>query len=93
MTAEATTRCIAGRVVLTVKATNRDQVPVALEMTSASGTKSFASVAPGRNASHAFSTRATSVPAGEVTVTATATVDGAPVTTTVRAAHPAATCG
>jgi hypothetical protein len=93
VTAEASTRCIAGKVVVTVKATNHEQVPVAIEMTTASGAKSFAAVAPGRNASHAFTTRATSVPAGEATVTATAVVDGAPVSTTVRAPHPAATCG
>ena len=36
---------------------------------------------------------ALSVPAAEVVVTATATVDGEPVTTTVRAPHPAASCG
>ena len=93
VTAEASTRCIAGKVVVTVKATNREQVPVGIEMTTPHGTTSFAAVAPGRNASHAFTTRATSVPAGEAVVTATATVDGAPVTTTVRAPHPAASCG
>lgn len=91
--AEATTRCIAGKVVVTVKATNRDDVPVAVEMVGAHGTKSFASVAPGKNATHAFTTRAASIPAGAVAVTATAAGADAPAPTTVTAAHPAASCG
>ena len=70
-----------------------DDVPVALRMESASGTKTVAALAPGATTSHAFTTRAASVPAAEVVVTATAVLDGEPVTTTVRAPHPAASCG
>ncbi|PPH39043.1 1,4-beta-xylanase [Rathayibacter sp. AY1E3] len=93
VTAAAATRCIAGKVVVTVRATNADDVPVVLRMESASGTKTVAALAPGATTSHAFTTRAASVPAAEVVVTATATLDGEPVTTTVRAPHPAASCG
>ncbi|NQX12228.1 discoidin domain-containing protein [Microbacteriaceae bacterium VKM Ac-2855] len=88
----ASTRCVAGKVTLTVQATNGSAVPVDLNVTSGYGSKQFTAVAPGKNASAAFSTRAVSVPAGEVTVTATATLNGAPVTTVVPAAYPARSC-
>ncbi|ROS30088.1 type I phosphodiesterase/nucleotide pyrophosphatase [Rathayibacter sp. PhB127] len=92
VTATASTRCLAGRAVVTVQARNDDAVPVALTAASAFGTRTFAPLAPGRTTSHAFSTRAVSVPAGAVEVVATATVDGAPATTTVRAPYSATTC-
>ncbi|WP_067879838.1 glycosyl hydrolase family 95 catalytic domain-containing protein [Agromyces aureus] len=88
-----TTRCIAGKVVLTVRATNGEDVPVSIDLASAFGTKSFAAVDPGRNAVHVFTTRATSVAAGSVDVTAEAEVDGEPSTVTLQAEYPAATCG
>lgn len=88
----ASTRCVAGKVTLTVVATNGSGVPVDLTVTSAHGSKQFTAVGPGKNASAAFSTRAASVPAGEVTVTATATVNGAPVSTVIPAAYPARSC-
>ena len=83
-------RIIGGKVALTVRATNNEAVPVAMTIASAYGTKSFAAIAPGKNATHVFSTRKTSVPAGTVTVTATATIDGAPVTATIDTAYAAA---
>lgn len=86
--ATATTRCVAGKVVLTVVATNRDSVPVAVTVTSAYGAKSFAAVAPGKNASAAFTTRLAAVPAGSASVTATA----GDATVTVPAAYPALSC-
>ncbi|MFD4422372.1 family 20 glycosylhydrolase [Agromyces sp. NPDC058484] len=92
VSAVASTRCIAGKVFVSAKATNNEDVPVALTIESAYGTKSFASVAPGKNAVHAFTTRAASVPAGSVTARATATVDGVPVTVSVDAPYEAASC-
>ncbi|WP_139415551.1 family 20 glycosylhydrolase [Agromyces laixinhei] len=88
----ASTRCIAGKVYVSAKATNSEDVPLALTIESAYGTKSFASVAPGKSAVHAFTTRAADVPAGTVTFDATATIDGASVTTSIDAAYDAATC-
>ncbi|NQX13779.1 glycoside hydrolase family 127 protein [Microbacteriaceae bacterium VKM Ac-2855] len=90
--ATASSRCVAGKVVLTVVATNRDTVPVNLAVTSAWGSSSFTAVAPGKNASAAFTTRAASITAGEATVRATATVDGRAVTTTVTAPYTARSC-
>jgi len=93
VTAAASTRCVAGKVVLTVVATNGDTVPMDVTVTSAAGTKSFAGVKAGANASAAFTVRAAQLAAGEATVTATATVAGAPVTSTLKAPYAARTCG
>lgn len=89
VSAVAAARCVAGKVVLTVTATNRDSAPVSLAVSSAHGSKSIAAVAPGKSASAAFTTRATSIPAGSATVTATAGT----ATVTVPAAYPALACG
>ncbi|MCJ1699380.1 Ig-like domain-containing protein [Rathayibacter festucae] len=93
LTAAATTRCVAGKVVLTVVATNGDTVPMDVTVTSTAGTKSFAGVKAGSNASAAFTVRAAQLAAGEATVTATATVGGKSVTSTVKAPYAARTCG
>ncbi|MEF3404787.1 DUF1349 domain-containing protein [Agromyces sp. CCNWLW203] len=88
----AATRCIGGKVVLSVRATNGEAVPVSIAFASDYGTKSFAAVAPGKNAVHAFTTRQTSIPAGTVDVTAQASIDGQPVSVSLAAAYPANSC-
>jgi arabinoxylan arabinofuranohydrolase len=88
----ADTRCVAGRVMVTVQVSNNDSVPVAVEVESAYGSRSFPSVEPGKNAFHAFATRQATVPAGSVSVEATATVGGE-VTVPIEAAYDAASCG
>ncbi len=85
-------RCVAGKSVLSVQATNNEAVPVAVSIATPFGSKSFASVAAGKNAFQAFTTRLVSVPAGSATVTATATVAGAPVLVEVAAPYSAHTC-
>ncbi|SKB00352.1 arabinoxylan arabinofuranohydrolase [Agreia bicolorata] len=91
--ATAGSRCVAGKALLTVQVTNNDAVPVKLVIDSAYGSKTIATVAPTKNGSHAFTTRLASLPAGEVTVTASATVDGQPVSTVVPASYDAKPCG
>lgn len=91
--ATATTRCVAGKVTLTVKVSNNDDVPVTFAIESAYGSKQLASVAGGKSSSAAFSTRAATVAAGSAAVVATATVDGTKITVPVAAAYPATTCG
>jgi cytochrome c len=59
---------------------------------SAYGSKSFASVQPGKNAFHAFTTREVSVPAGSVSLEVSATVDGDEVTLPVDAGYDSASC-
>jgi O-glycosyl hydrolase len=92
VTAVATTRCVSRKVVITAQVTNTNTVPVSVTLTSPYGTKSFASVAPGTNASHAFSTRLRSVEAGAVAVQAQAVVNGAPATVSTNASYAATTC-
>ncbi|WP_225221536.1 galactose-binding domain-containing protein [Microbacterium gallinarum] len=90
ITATATTRCIAGKISLVVTATNADDEPLTLQLTSAYGTKKGVTVQPGKSVSQAFTTRAIGIAAGEAQVTAT-TAGGD--TATVDAAYPAASCG
>lgn len=90
--ATASTRCVGGKVVLTVVATNNAAVPVNVTVTSAHGTKSFTAIAPGKNASVAFTTRLAAIPAGAATVAATATVNGVPAARTIDAGYPARSC-
>lgn len=92
VTAVGGSRCVAGKVMPTVTVTNNDDVPVAVTATSSYSAKSFAAIAPGANGFHAFTTRLATVPAGTVTVVATATVDGQPVAVTQDVAYPALTC-
>ncbi|MDF2847131.1 MAG: ATP-binding protein, partial [Oerskovia sp.] len=67
----ASARCLAGKAYVAVRATNGEDVPVAIRLVTPFGTKEFPSVAPGANAYQSFATRATSVEAGTVTVEAT----------------------
>jgi hypothetical protein len=89
VTVVADTRCVAGRVALTVKTTNDGAAPVSLAISTAYGSKSVAVVQPGKSVSAAFSTRQASVPAGTVDVTVAAGGDSAAAS----ASYAAATCG
>lgn len=91
--AEATTRCVAGKVVLAVKVTNADDVPVAASVTTTFGSKSAISLAAGKSASNTFTTRAGSVPAAAAEVSVTGSIDGEEVSTTVEADYAAKSCG
>jgi hypothetical protein len=63
-------RCVAGRAYLAVRVVNTDEVAATVELSSPFGGKVFASVAPGKTAAHAFSTRLAAPPAGTVVVDA-----------------------
>lgn len=93
VTAVAGMRCVAGKVVQTLTVTNAEDLPVTATATGAYGSKTFASVAAGKSSSTTFSTRLAAIPAGTVSVTASAIVGGHPVTIETDAAYPAATCG
>lgn len=88
--AAATTRCVAGKVVVVTTVRNTDTVALDVTATSAYGAKSVA-LGAGDAASAAFSTRATSIAAGSVTVTAADPADAARAAT-VPAAYAAASC-
>lgn len=91
-TTTVSSRCLAGRVVLTVTVTNDESVPATAQIATPYGSKTLASLAGGRSASAAFSSRATSIEAGTVTVTASATIDGSPATTTTEVGYSARNC-
>ncbi|MEF3404588.1 discoidin domain-containing protein [Agromyces sp. CCNWLW203] len=88
-----TSRCIGGKALLSVRALNGESLPLGLTFSTDYGTKSFAAVAPGKNAVHAFTTRLAELPAGAVEVTATAQVDGSTVSYSTAAPYDARSCG
>lgn len=89
VTVTADTRCVAGKVTLTVKTTNAGSTPVGVAVSTTYGSKSFATVQPGKSASAAFATRTGSVSAGTVEVDVTAAGKSAEAS----ASYSAASCG
>ena len=89
---EASSRCLAGKAYVAVRATNTGAVPADVTLTTPFGERSFTAVAPGASAYQSFASRATSVPEGVVTVSGTAVVDGIPVTTAYDVAVDARAC-
>ncbi|WP_335987652.1 family 43 glycosylhydrolase [Glycomyces sp. MUSA5-2] len=83
-------RCVAGKVVLTVQVGNDSDRTVGLRVSTPYGDKTFRALGSGGVLSSAFTTRAAAVAAGTVTVTATDT-DGNSFTRTT--AYAAASCG
>ncbi|MET2010675.1 immunoglobulin-like domain-containing protein [Microbacterium chocolatum] len=63
-------RCLAGKVLLTVSVTNDEDHPVAVQIETVYGVKTIARLESGRASSHAFTSRQVAAPAGDVTVTA-----------------------
>ena len=92
LTATVQARCIGTKAVLAVTARNDEAVPMSITFTSAYGTKSFAAVAAGKNATHVFTTRLADLPAGAVTIDAAATIDGQERTATTTEAFAAKSC-
>ncbi|GAA3037622.1 family 43 glycosylhydrolase [Microbacterium dextranolyticum] len=89
VTATATTRCVAGKVVLAVSVTGDPATPVTAAITTPAGTRTL-SVGAGKTATAAVSTRAASFDAGQAEVVATA-ADGSRVS--VSAPYTARSCG
>jgi subtilisin family serine protease len=90
VTAEA--RCLAGRAYVAVRVLNESGATADVSVTTPYGAKTFADVADGKNAYQAFAVRAASVEAGDVTVEATAEVDGVEVSTSYDAEFEALSC-
>lgn len=91
VSAVATSRCVAGKAVLAVTATNESDEPVAVDIETPYGAKQVASLAAGASASASFSSRLVALPAGTATVTATGADPSA--TDTVSAGYAARSCG
>lgn len=88
LTATATTRCLTGKVTETVSVTNADDVTATVTVAGRYGSKTV-SIAAGKSASVSFTTRAASIAADPVSITATAS-DGRSHSSTVTVA--AVTC-
>ncbi|WP_200802663.1 outer membrane protein assembly factor BamB family protein [Agromyces cerinus] len=93
MDVTAESRCAGPKAKLSVKVVNAEEVPIDVSIATEFGDKSFDGVAPGEKAFHPFSTRKQVLPAGEVTVTATAEIDGEDVTTTRYVEYERRSCG
>jgi len=65
---------------------------MSIALNTAHGTKSFATVLPGEKAFHPFTTQATSVPSGEVTVEVVAEIGGQQLTSTRSVDYDATDC-
>src|SRR5690625_4234052 len=85
-------RCVVGRTVQVVTVTNGEQAPVSVTVSTPHGQRALRSLAAGRGAPAALTTRLVEVPAGVATVTATADLDGEPVTVTREVDYPATSC-
>ncbi|MBD5785525.1 family 43 glycosylhydrolase [Cellulosimicrobium terreum] len=88
---DVTPRCLAGKAYVAVRATNGEDVPVDVTLSTPYGEKAFAAVAPGKNAYQSFAVRAATVEAGTVTVTGTTVQGGTEVPVDV--AYDALACG
>lgn len=93
VTATASARCVAGKPALTVQVRNGAGVPVKLDIATALGAKQIAAVAAGKTLSATFTARTAQLTAGSATVTATAVIDGSPVSVTVPVTYAALACG
>ncbi|MFC6354911.1 hypothetical protein [Luethyella okanaganae] len=82
VSAEATGKCVAGKVYLSVTVLNRNSVPVGVDVPTTFGATSFTNVAAGKNAFHAFTTRQASVVAGSARVHSPRTTRRSPVADT-----------
>ena len=89
VTATAEVRCVAGKALVAVRATNGDTVNADITIKTTYGEKTLAAVKPGAALFHSFTTRLANLPAGSATVTATG--DGRTGTATV--AWAAKNCG
>ncbi|MFC3495665.1 immunoglobulin-like domain-containing protein [Glycomyces rhizosphaerae] len=87
--ATVSTRCVAGKATLVTSVRNDGDTAADVVVSTAYGSKTHAAVAPGRTVSTVFATRATSIGAGNVTVTGT----DAGGETELVAPYAAASCG
>ena len=94
LTVEATVtkRCVSGKVVLTLKATNTNDVPVSVAVRSDFGDKTWAQLAPQKSAAQAFTTRTPSISAGSITLDLSGSIAGEQVTSSHDVDYPTMSC-
>ena len=91
--ATASTVCKGGKAYVEVRADNGNDAVVDYTFDTAYGTKAVENVKSGKSAYHAFSSRLVDIPAGAVTVSASADIDGTTVTAQKELSVDARTCG
>ncbi|WP_448721200.1 beta-L-arabinofuranosidase domain-containing protein [Microbacterium natoriense] len=91
VSATASVRCAAGKATLVTTVRNGSDAAAAVTVTTAFGTAHL-TVDAGRTASKSQATRQAAISAGEVSIVATAEIDGRSVTMQTTAAYPATTC-
>jgi len=89
----ATPRSLGSNVYLSVSAVNNAPVPADIVISTEFGGKTFTNVAPGRSVAASINTRATSIQAGEATITATTVIGGETLTRTKSAPYEAFLAG
>ena len=92
VTAEVSTRCLAGKVFVAVRATNGGDRAVDITLATPYGEKRVSQVASGENAYQSFASRAVSIPVGVATVTSVATVGDEQVSVVHELEVPATSC-
>jgi DUF1680 family protein len=85
-------RCIGGKTILVVQATNVNDVAVRATLRSAFGDKTWAQLAPGKTAAQSFTTRLPSVSAGSVAVELSGSIGGEEVTSSHTVEYSAMSC-
>ncbi|MBD5785932.1 discoidin domain-containing protein [Cellulosimicrobium terreum] len=93
VTATADVRCLAGKPYVAVRVTNDDAVALDVEVSTPFGSRTFADVAPGKNAYQSFAVRAADAPAGAATVTARPSDTADDRETVASPEHGQPTCG
>jgi hypothetical protein len=86
-------RCVGKKAQLTVTAKNAEDTAVDVTLSTPFGDKSFHRLGAGKSAFHPFMTGKGGTPAGVVTVTATAVIDGVPTSSVVTVPFAARSCG
>ncbi|MDR2348630.1 MAG: glycosyl hydrolase 53 family protein [Bifidobacteriaceae bacterium] len=89
---EASPRCIAGKVVLTVYAQNLSEATAAVVLSTPFGDKTLPAVAPGKYAAGAFTIRQAGIESGTAAAEATALVEGQAASGAAQVAYPAIQC-
>ncbi|MGA7148280.1 MAG: immunoglobulin-like domain-containing protein [Microbacterium sp.] len=79
VTATTGSRCVAGKVTQILSVTNGEAVPMTVSVTGPYGSKTL-TIAAGKSASAAFTTRTTAIEGGSIALKATASVEGETVT-------------
>lgn len=89
--ASASSRCIGRQASVVVQARNTDTVPISVTLKALDGSRTFATVRPGKSASYVSTSRSTTLPTGTAEVTVFTKKDGTTVSSTQRVKYEALT--